>query len=224
MRKHEGWWLPDYEEDMLRNAVITEPTFKGRKTYQLYAVMSSLNYVRNFRHAVDVGAHVGLWSHVLSHLFDKVSAFEPVPYHAECFDANIPATLYPNVSLARCALGDFHLNDVAMALKAPWSLKARVQTKHDDQLPSVKVDVWKLDEFKLKDVDFIKLDCEGYEYFAVKGGEETIRRCKPFVVVEQKPLNTVRYGEGDTAAVELLTSWGAETVWAHGGDYFMRWS
>ena len=43
-----------------------------------------------------------------------------------------------------------------------------------------------LDSFNLKQVDYIKVDAEGYEYNIVQGAKETIQRCRPFVHLEMK--------------------------------------
>jgi hypothetical protein len=78
-----------------------------------------------------------------------------------------------------------------------------------------------LDSFALDDVDFMKLDCEGYEYFATLGAIETICRCRPVVIVEQKAGCGPHYGRGELDAVTLLTSVGARQVANLGGDFLM---
>ena len=39
--------------------------------------------------ALDVGAHVGIWSTRLAQKFKRVIAFEPVPKHIECWKQNM---------------------------------------------------------------------------------------------------------------------------------------
>lgn len=215
-----GWWCPDYDQNMQEN--IGEPEFAGRQTYQFYAFANAFPKIRKFRHALDIGAHVGLWSHVMARCFARVTAFEPVAEHASCFRRNLLDALSQNVALIEVGLGECDRDDVEMALKAPWSLKARVRT--DERLPVVKACIRALDGFEIQGaIDFIKIDCEGYELFALKGGEQTIRRNKPFIIVEQKPGNTQRYGISDTAGVEVLKGWGASVLWEFGGDYYMAW-
>ena len=41
-----------------------------------------------------------------------------------------------------------------------------------------------LDELKIADVDLIALDLEGYELHALKGAEQTIKRCGPMIQCE----------------------------------------
>jgi FkbM family methyltransferase len=42
----------------------------------------------------------------------------------------------------------------------------------------------RLDDFKLDNVDMIKIDVEGWEFEVLKGAEQTIRRCQPILMVE----------------------------------------
>lgn len=217
MKLVNGWWCPDYDQNMHLN--IVSPHFAGRMTYQFYAFANAFPKIREFRHGIDIGAHIGLWSYVMGRCFDRVTAFEPVPEHAACFRRNLADA--NNVRLIESGLGD-KVAVVAMALKAPWSLKARVRT--NEVLPTVKANLQVLDGFpEIDQVDFIKIDCEGYELFVLQGAEQTIRRHRPFIIIEQKPGNTKRYGISDTAGVELLKTWGASVLWESHGDYYMAW-
>ena len=78
-----------------------------------------------------------------------------------------------------------------------------------------------LDSFDLADVDFIKLDCEGYELFALAGGMETFEHCRPVVCVEQKPGKAQKYGLGETDAVKFLQKMGAKLRGEISGDYIL---
>ena len=80
-----------------------------------------------------------------------------------------------------------------------------------------------LDYFMFDNVSFIKIDCEGYEYFIVKGAEETIKENKPTIIVEQKPGKAQRYGLKETQAVDLLKSWGMTLKAEDVGDYILAW-
>jgi hypothetical protein len=80
-----------------------------------------------------------------------------------------------------------------------------------------------LDSYDLRNVDFLKIDTEGYEFFVLKGGEKTIRRDQPCVIVEQRPDHGRAYGVSDTEAVALLESWGASVIEEICEDYIMCW-
>ncbi len=219
MKQVKGWHCPDYDTDIAANLSDT-PEYAGRATYQFEWWRQTMLHANNFRHAVDIGGHIGLWSHYFVNAYRHVTAFEPVPEHAQCFRANVPDAILHEVAIGETS------GDVGMVLKPPVSLKARVYTIEKGTV--FKVPIRTLDSFALRDVDLIKIDCEGYELFVLRGGEQTIRREKPLMVVEQKPGNVSRYGQAaeyrqETEAVDLLKSWGAKVLHDMGGDWFLGW-
>jgi hypothetical protein len=64
-----------------------------------------------------------------------------------------------------------------------------------------------IDSFGFDDVDFIQLDVEGFEHFAIVGGMETIKKCSPVICLELKGIGK-RYGHPDEDTIELLKSIG----------------
>lgn len=51
-----------------------------------------------------------------------------------------------------------------------------------------------LDSYNFSDVDIIKIDVEGYEFPVIKGGEQTIRNCRPIVQLEIVESQTKHFG------------------------------
>lgn len=64
----------------------------------------------------------------------------------------------------------------------------------DVKYETVDVEVHRLDKYKLTDVDFIKIDTEGYEFIAIQGARNTIRKYKPMVQVEIVDTQFKKYG------------------------------
>lgn len=215
MKNIEGVWLPD-SENHLENFLKTGPRFAGGSTYQLAKYLACLPYVRTFGHAVDVGAHCGLWSRVMVPIFDKVTAFEPMYEHLQCLYKNIPVG--SNFRVLSTCLGD-HAGSVSMEPGVKSTGDTRIAPGDGGGATPITT----LDACKLTKIDFLKIDAEGYEYFILKGGEETIRRDRPVIIVEQKPNKAVQYGIGDKDAVQLLGSWGAKLEHEFSGDFIMRW-
>src|SRR5688572_22008568 len=72
------------------------PLVDGMGTYQYPKIEAALDVISQRGpggrgHAVDVGAHVGLWSRILATHFDAVTAFEPIPEFCDCFLLNVTA-------------------------------------------------------------------------------------------------------------------------------------
>jgi hypothetical protein len=79
----------------------------------------------------------------------------------------------------------------------------------------------RLDDYGFDHVDFIKLDCEGSELPALKGSIETLKRCHPYIMVEQKPGHAQRFGLGEIEAVTWLEAIGYKIAKVMSGDYIM---
>jgi hypothetical protein len=73
-----------------------------------------------------------------------------------------------------------------------------------------------------ENVDFIKIDVEGYELPVVKGAVETITACKPNMVIEQKG-NDRFYGQDRAAALSFLMGLGMKQLDVISGDYILGW-
>lgn len=213
MKQVAGFWLPDSEKHLIPMLEIA-PKFFKKPTYQVDKFLGCLQYIQGFGHAVDIGAHCGLWSNVLVHVFAKLSAFEPLPRHIGCWRKNIPD--------ANATLHEYALGEVATTLSMIEEQDSTGDSRVDPK-GSRSVVLNRLDSVGLPPIDFMKLDCEGYEKFALKGGEQTIRRDRPCIIVEQKPRKAKQYGLGDTEAVELLKSWGAKLRFTLSGDYCLSW-
>ena len=213
MKQVNGFWLPDHEQHLIQ-FLERGPEFASGPTYQAHKMLAAFPLIRNFRHAVDIGGHCGLWSRPLAACFHNVTAFEPVPEHIECWFANVPGE---NTTLHEYALGD-HAGEVSLHTGPSSSGDTYVQDGGEHS-----ADMRTLDSFNLESVDFLKIDVEGFEKFVLLGGEKTVRRDKPCIIVEQKPGKGKQFGLGDHDAVLLLKSWGAEVVKEISGDFILRW-
>lgn len=212
MKFESGWWWPDHEVHMLewvRNPRNQLP-LNDRMTYQGRKQVATLSHCKNSGVAVDIGAHIGLWSYNLAHRFDHVHAFEPVAIHRRCFTENV--TL-PNVTLHDCALG---------AIEQTVSIVTTPGSSGDSQVrPGTDVQMKRLDSFNLENVDLIKMDTEGFEENVCRGGVDTIVRWKPVIIVEQKRTMAERFGLKPQGAVAFLNGLGYKVVEEISGDYIM---
>lgn len=210
----QGWWLPDGEEHLVGMLVEQgHPHVQGRAQYQLKKLLESRCLARQRRVAVDVGAHVGLWAWPMAHMFQTVHAFEPMSNVRECFERNVPAR---NVIMHPVALG---------ARPGRVEMQTAPGSSGDTHVVPAGggVAVLPLDAFNLVDVDYIKIDCEGYEHEVVEGARKTLERCRPAICVEQKPQHQGRYTDEPRPAVRLLEEMGARVRGELYGDYYLSW-
>lgn len=213
MKLVDGIWLPDGELHFPQwwNTPRNKEFINGKATYQIRKLREAMRWCKQFNNAVDVGAHVGLWSMHLAEKFDTVYAFEPMRVFRECFGRNVEqenTVLYP-YSLGNCDA------DVAMVYDPADSGGTHVGGDGDVKMRT-------LDSFAFDDVGFIKIDCEGYELQVLQGAVETLKRCRPCVIVEQKPHKLLaNFGVKGAPAVDFLRGMGAVLRKEMGGDYIM---
>lgn len=217
MKLAHGWYWPDHEVHLIdwvaENGGLV---LNGRKSYQGAKQQLAMRHCRSFHTAIDVGAHIGLHSFNLAHRFEMVHAFEPVAEHRECFAKNVRAE---EVVLHDCALG-LEEGHVRMVVTDGSSGDSKVLVG-DELTTQVTVPMHTLDSFGIRNVDFIKVDCEGYEENVLRGAEQTILEWKPTIIVEQKREMASRFGLQPLGAVEYLKGLGYKQVAEHGGDFVM---
>lgn len=149
------------------------------------------------RTAVQAGGNIGLWPRRLAQSFVRVITFEPDAISRECLSVNVPA----NVEIRPEAVGAGHQR-CGMVRD---SLGSHYVTAGAD-IPMTTVD-----EFDLQDVDLLQFDIEGYEFAALVGAEQTIRRCHPVIQVELREFGD-RYGHTNAEVVDLLVRLGYRVV------------
>mgnify|MGYP001167338277 FL=1 len=151
------------------------------------------HHISNWDVALDIGAHVGIWSMRLAEKFKRVYAFEPVPKHIECWKQNMlkftnEHSEWRNIStLNTVALG--HENGTATMIVPNTANSGRAtfveklfNNKHD--FPKLEVETRTLDSYEFEQVDFIKMDVESFELKVLQGAENTIRKHKPIMYIE----------------------------------------
>jgi FkbM family methyltransferase len=198
------------------------PLFAGKGTYQFAKIEAGVAVVDAGKRcvALDIGGHVGLWSRVLAHHFQKVVAFEPLPALIPHFKFNTADC--ENVKLIECAAGETD-GEIDLVTVADNSGNGYVAPTGVSGTSIFSAPVVRVDSLNLHDVDFIKIDVEGWEVPVIMGAQRTIRRDRPVMVVEQKPNNAERYGRTRMSAVDLLKTWGYDIAWERSGDYCLTW-
>lgn len=214
-----SWFLPPEDEIHLRGWMERANLVKhGRLTYQFHKYEAALMHVRERRIAVDVGAHVGLWTYPMSFDFETVHAFEPMPRFRYLWELNLMDR--PNAVMHPYALGPTACEAAVMRAS-----HMNVTTLTRGVAGAIPVDMIALDAMHLEHVDFVKIDCEGFELFVLQGALGTLRRCRPVVIVEQKEgIGTwERYGVAPRAAVEFLIDLGYTLQAELAGDYVLSY-
>jgi FkbM family methyltransferase len=214
MYQAHRWWFPDQDThfaEMLTKNIANG----GLAVYQEPVRRTSIKYCRDRDVALDIGANVGLWTRDLCQYFQQVIAIEPVADFRACLVKNVPTT---NLKIYDCALGA-EASMIDMIITADNTGHSHVDPASFGQ---GKIQMQTLDNLNLPKFDYVKLDCEGYEFNIVRGGENCLKEYRPVIVVEQKfHKDTGITDNGETVA--LLQSWGARIVKQVRNDVIMGW-
>ena len=136
---------------------------------------------RGYR-AVDIGAHVGIWTRRLAVDFDEVIAFEPMPKHIECHKNNCVGL--ENVTLNEIALSNVNKIQVMTTKDNNSGMSTLMTPKWKLPKTIVPIETRTLDSYNFPKVDFIKIDVEGWEEQVLKGGMDTILKYRPRMYIE----------------------------------------
>ena len=151
----------------------TQPTLhpEAGKDGQPLQRNAALAYVKRWRVCLDIGSNVGQWTRPLAKEFESVVCFEPNPNFRDCFKKNIPEN---NVVLWPYGLSDSEHTarqdyNSTVLQKEPGDINCRT-----------------LDSFGLTNVDFVKIDVDGFELPLLQGARRTLTQNNPVVNIEMK--------------------------------------
>lgn len=154
-------------------------------------------YVAKGGTALDIGANIGINSIRLANLVGpsgKVFSFEPIPFNQNRFKKNIELNLIDNITLVPMALGvstetlklDFNEHEEnmgAISLRNAGDVGIDIQVRKGDD--------W-VKENNIQQINFIKIDVEGFEWNVIDGLNETIKNFHPSILIEWD-LNYLEY-------------------------------
>jgi FkbM family methyltransferase len=139
---------------------------------------------------IDIGAYIG--DHTKAYL-DKVgrcgwvTAFEPSKEAFECLRFNTKK--YSNIDAINCGVGSKIKN---ASIKTVGENDGMNYLTDGNDIQVYDLD-WMFLNYDGK-LDFIKIDCEGYELEVLKGAEKTIKKYKPIMLIEINELALTRNG------------------------------
>lgn len=144
---------------------------------------------------LDIGANTGTYTLYLAHLAKHVYAFEPEPDNFKQLEEN--TKLLDNVDLLEQAIS----NDIGFKYLYLCSQDSGMHRLYDSQwckdkkkvmVSTSTLDFWM--QFIIGKISFIKIDIEGYEYYAIKGMTKLIQRDKPVIMMEFHPPTLIEAG------------------------------
>lgn len=161
--------------------------------FQLDQLRAALEFVYDFRLAIDIGAHRGIWTKYLLTRFEAVVAIEPT---------DLARQIDPRARVIQAACGE----RPGRCRMAP----GKRNTGQSYVAGAGNVQVIAVDSLKLSP-GFIKIDVEGMELQVLKGARGTLLKNRPTVIIEENNL-CLRYGHRLGSASRMLQRMGAAKV------------
>ena len=161
---HFNWDWYDRDFFYSMDGIKEHPDHHCKKTW-----IVSKPFITTTRNAIDIGCRDGEYARYLIKDFN----------HVYCFDYRERKFFAHNVDVSKVSHYECALGDENKMIKA--SGRGKITKKVDKRY---KVQQYTLDEFNIKDVDYIKIDVDGYEEKVLAGAHETIEEYQPILVLE----------------------------------------
>lgn len=152
---------------------------------------------------LDVGANIGFFTVPLAARSGTLHAFEPLPSNFKRLEENLRLNGL-TAHTWQCGLSS-ERTELEITLREDFQHGGQtgnaaivIDDGHDQQFTRIKIPVRTLDDFAaehgLDRLDLIKIDIEGHEDLFFEGGQQTLTRTRPTVLMEVNTPYFVRRG------------------------------
>ena len=189
MKKCKSYYIPKEDKSY-------KIYFSKFDHYQEAQRNRALAQVNKWNLAIDIGANIGLWSRDLTTFFDKTICFEPnsncikylkknivnekaIIYNYALGSKNEDKELFISINSGASSF----INHVTIGYNSDCS---KIYDKWPQGTKKQLVKVKILDEFNFNEIDFIKIDVQGYEYEVLKGAKKTLEINSPIICLEEE--------------------------------------
>lgn len=142
-----------------------------------------------FLDAIDVGANVGGYIHLMRRHARKTFAFEPNPDFVDILQQKFAGK---GVEIRQLALSDYQSQSAVLMMPAVdgksisgcATVSPYAASTFEDMGQSMICETARLDDIYKGEVGFIKIDVEGHEMAVLDGAFDTISNSRPNILVE----------------------------------------
>ena len=145
-------------------------------------------FVQKFRTAIQAGGNQGMYSRLLSRMFERVYTFEPDELNFKTLVSNSDQG---NIYKTQAALGN---ENGFCDLQRPTMMNTgmhRISTTSQGDIPLIKLDNF----ISRSDVDLIMLDLEEFEHNALIGMNNLINASRPVIFIERPSQAVLKFME-----------------------------
>lgn len=169
--------------------------------------------IENNSIVIDAGANIGSYSLLSASKAKHVYSFEPIKENLEKLKKNIFLSKKINITVINKGL--WSKNDVLkFSIDATINqYNAGTYTAQESKNSSINIEcpVTTLDAYisenNVSKVDYIKMDIEGSELFALQGAQNTIKKFKPTILLEINKKACESFGYPCQNIYDFLSQW-----------------
>lgn len=210
----DGFTILSNETDDVRNHIVNHPIEEQQWQRGMVPQMMEAHLLNaDKRIAVDIGASYGWVTIPLSMYYDHVHSFEILPQVREALVVNTKSK--SNISIHACGIGDIDTS-VDVNIPKPYTTGGSSVLEQMGEYP-----IKPLDSFPFEVIDLLKIDVEGYEYNVLCGAEQTLLRCKPFIVMEMFTGRTKAQLDNRMKCLDFLKSLGYSVIDVRSEDWYL---
>ena len=135
------------------------------------------------RTMIDIGANIGIFARPAAEQFERVICFEPVAKNFEVLEKNLES--YSNVELHCLGISDRPQSATFKMMSMKCGVTRQVDVFEEEPgYEQHSGELVTLDQYHFDNVDWIKIDVEGYEMQVLEGSKDTIKRNRPWLLLE----------------------------------------
>jgi FkbM family methyltransferase len=167
-----------------------------RLDFDQSALKAYLPFFKEGEVLLNIGANIGSYSYAFKDKASKIICFEPSVELFECLRYNLEK--YPNTELYNEAISDINEPYEVICLSDNVAI-TRIKVSENSSRITRTIDSYNFDK-----IDFVLMDCEGYEPKILSGAQKTISKYKPILVIEINIYTLQEYGYNKSLIYDFL--------------------
>jgi FkbM family methyltransferase len=218
-----GVKLSLYMEDRIQRRMFI------KKSHEYETEIHLLKFAEHANGFLDIGANIGYISLMIAHKFPNlpVYSFEPNPNNLKRIEINIKLNNIQNIKVNNLCISN-ESSEVTFSVppenESGWGRMTTASSKSENNFIKVTSKAESLDNllnkgfFDNNKPDLIKIDIEGSEEKALRGGQEFIKKFKPILCVELNEDCLIACNSSSLQVMNLLHSWGYKAHYIAGQE------
>ena len=163
-------------------------------------------FVKKDMTVLDIGANIGCHTLRFAKLVGqngKVIAFEPMSWAFSKLKNNIALNKFDNITAEKIVLSSVSQLSQPVCFRTSWRIDGKTVNNNTEYVDTLTLDEY-IEEKKITNIDFIKLDVDGYEYKVLFGARKSLQKFRPLILIELGKYTLEGVGDNLENLIDLL--------------------